>query len=322
MDIESRVNYYTNQIQKKDIKDMDNKYFLKKKQIFHPNCLQIINYNMCLEQINLRGHPNFRGYVITLISILKKFIQKKRNISEQLFLCRWGDSHENIDQFGNIIKAPYFTKTRRINNNTGVLLNFNYLRHWGYIKNVKENDICFHDKLNKIIWRGATTGEGNSEFSFKENRFLCVQKYFDHQYCDIGFSDVVQGVNILNKYIKNKMSLSEQLKYKYILSIEGNDIASGLKWQLYSNSVVFMRKPRIISWAMEDKLIPYVHYIPVKDDFSDLIDQIEFADNNQLLCIKIIKNANEFISQFLDPKKEELILFLVIKKYMDMIRIY
>jgi len=46
------------------------------------------------------------------------------------------------------------------------------------------------------------------------------------------------------------------VKYKYILSIEGNDVASGLKWQLYSNSVVFMRKPKIVSWAMEDKLIP------------------------------------------------------------------
>lgn len=117
------------------------------------------------------------------------------------------------------------------------------------------------------------------------------------------------------------MSIWEQLKYKYILSIEGNDVASGLKWQLYSNSVVFMRKPKIVSWAMEDKLEPYVHYIAIKDDFSDLIEQIEYADKNYDKCLNIIKNANKFIEQFQDQKKEEIIHFLVIKKYFDLINI-
>ena len=238
MDIDSRVNYYTNQIEKRHIKEMDDKYFLKNGKIFAPNCLHIINYKNCLEQIEIKGHANFMGYVITLCSILQKIVDKKQNISEQYFLCRWGDAHENIDQYGNIIDVPFFTKTRRTNNKTGVLLNFNYNRHWGNIQNVKKYDICFHDKLDKIIWRGATTGEGNGEYSFKENRFLCVQKYYDNEHCDIGFSDVVQGVDILKKYVKNKMSLLYQLKYKYILSIEGNDVASGLKWQLYSLSLI------------------------------------------------------------------------------------
>ena len=128
---------------------------------------------------------------------------------------------------------------------------------------------------------------------------------------------MVQRVDIPKKYLKRSLKISEQLNYKYILSIEGNDVASGLKWQLYSNSVVFMRKPKVVSWAMEDKLIPYEHYIPIKDDFSDIEEQIRFADENQQTCLSIIKNANEFIEQFLDTKKEELIHFMVIKKYFE-----
>ena len=38
----------------------------------------------------------------------------------------------------------------------------------------------------------------------------------------------------------------------------------GLKWQLASNSVVFMARPSVVSFLMEDELVPYVHYIPVK----------------------------------------------------------
>jgi len=34
----------------------------------------------------------------------------------------------------------------------------------------------------------------------------------------------------------------------------GNDVASGLKWMLASNSVVFMPPPRVETWAMESLL--------------------------------------------------------------------
>ena len=30
------------------------------------------------------------------------------------------------------------------------------------------------------------------------------------------------------------------LQYKYLLSLEGNDVATGLKWMMLSDSVVFM----------------------------------------------------------------------------------
>ena len=66
-----------------------------------------------------------------------------------------------------------------------------------------------------------------------------------------------------------------------------------------------------------DTLIPYKHYIPINDDFSDLISQIDFANKNVKICLEIIKNANEFIEQFLDKKKEEVIEFMVIKEYLN-----
>jgi Glycosyl transferase family 90 len=68
-----------------------------------------------------------------------------------------------------------------------------------------------------------------------------------------------------------KVSLEEMLQYKALIMLEGNDVSSGLKWALFSNSVVLMPEPTLISWAMEERLEPWVHYIPInvyKDGFG------------------------------------------------------
>ena len=196
-----------------------------------------------------------------------------------------------------------------------VLLQISVSRHWGMIPNVKKSDTPFERKKNILVWRGATTGLDDNRF--EDNRLLAVNKMIDDKNCDVGFSLVCQGKSPDKRLLKNTMRLKEQLQYKYLLSLEGNDVASGLKWQLYSDSVVFMRKPRIVSWAMEDKLEPYVHYVPLLDDFSDFKEKIEWANKNQDKCKEISKNATKFIEQFFDVEKENKIEELVLEKYLS-----
>jgi Glycosyl transferase family 90 len=69
----------------------------------------------------------------------------------------------------------------------------------------------------------------------------------------------------------DKVSLEDMLQCKALIMLEGNDVSSGLKWALFSNSVVLMPEPTLISWAMEERLEPWVHYIPInvyKDGFG------------------------------------------------------
>jgi hypothetical protein len=54
------------------------------------------------------------------------------------------------------------------------------------------------------------------------------------------------------------MSMRHLLQYKVIIMLEGNDVASGLKWALLSQSVVLMPPPQHTSWAMEELLQPWV----------------------------------------------------------------
>ena len=82
-----------------------------------------------------------------------------------------------------------------------------------------------------------------------------------------------------------------------------------------SNSVCVMPKPKYETWFMEGKLKPDFHYISIKDDFSDAEDKINFFIKHPNDVKKIIANANYFVNQFKDQRREKLISLLGLDKY-------
>ena len=111
------------------------------------------------------------------------------------------------------------------------------------------------------------------------------------------------------------MSIKDQLEFKFIFCLEGKCISTNLYWAMSSNSVCIMPQPKYESWFMEGKLEDGVHYIKVKDDFSDAEKKIKFYNNNNDKCLEIIYNANKFVEQFKNSKQERLIQLLILKQY-------
>ena len=101
------------------------------------------------------------------------------------------------------------------------------------------------------------------------------------------------------------------------MSLEGNDVASNLKWVMSSNSIAVTPRLTCETWFMEGTLIPNYHYIEVKDDFSDLEERLNYYIAHPDEAESIIRHAQEFIAQFKDQKREKLISLLVLKKYFD-----
>ena len=207
-------------------------------------------------------------------------------------------------------------------------------RHFGNCINiVKENDTMdWTLKQDVLVWRGATTG---TRVELLQGLFDKMKGYYpskpsehDDNYIDfdIGFTWFVQGYEDASDEFKQQLgkphlSIQDQLSYKFLLSLEGNDVASGLKWQLYSNSVVFMPIPSTASWAMEDKLVPYYHYIPLEDDLSDLYEKVQWAKHNDALCQTISRHATQFIEDLWISEKAkeetEQILSQMVQIYQD-----
>jgi hypothetical protein len=208
--------------------------------------------------------------------------------------------------FGDVnfeVKNPGFTKTRPIKNKSSrnVILKWEKIRHFITVK----NDKPFDQKKNMLVFRGKVHAS-------QPHRVAFLEKYHTHPHCDIGRVNK----NELNPaYLKNRLTMKEQLEYKYILSLEGNDVASNLKWIMSSNSIVVMPKPKFESWYMEAKLIPDVHFIAIKADYSDLMERIEFYEANPDKASNILKNAQGYRSDFYDSRIEDLCQILTLEKY-------
>jgi hypothetical protein len=235
---------------------------------------------------------------------LKNLLQKTKNIDKGICAV-FGD-------ITTISKSYELCKNRCPQNNNSVLLRcFDYKRHWKKYYNILP-DIPFDKKKNKIFWRGTTTGK----ITNLGNRFDLVTKWFNKTpNIDVSFSFICQNKENFSKYVKGKCSVQKFLEFKYIISVEGNDKDSGLNWKLNSNSLVMMPKPKVCSWLMETTLIPDVHYILLKNDFSNLENKLKWCNNHPNKCKQIIKNANKFMDQFSNKKQEEYLEETVINIY-------
>ncbi len=192
-------------------------------------------------------------------------------------------------------------KSRPINENNenSVLLKLNYTRHFRWIK----NDKSFSEKKNLLIGIAAV---------YQQNRVLFFEKYFNHPLCDLGQVNKVGGNP--EKWLKPKISIEKQLENKFILSLEGNDVATNLKWIMSSNSIAVMPKPKFETWFMEGKLEGGKHYIEIADDFSDLEEQLNLYIQNPQKAEEIVKNANHWCSQFMNQNLEDYCNLKVLEK--------
>lgn len=196
--------------------------------------------------------------------------------------------------------APAFVKSRPINdeNQNSVILKLNAIRHFQFLNDRSK----FSDKKDAAVWRGL---------GFLAHRKLVIEQYYNHPRCNIGRHRPQEG----QPWDKPRMTIEEQLTYKFILCIEGKDVATNLKWVMSSNSIAIMSKPKFETWFMEGRLEAGVHYVEVKDDYSDLIEKMDYYIAHPDEAEAIISNAHAWIEQFKDPKRERLISLLVANKY-------
>lgn len=238
---------------------------------------------------------------------LKDFVRPKKGTMYYYDLVqytRYFKNHLKIDyKFGDVQEnQPKLTivKSRPIDHTgNSVVMKLDALRHYYFV----DDRIPFSEKKNEAVWRG---------YIHKENRRSLVEKFHKHPKCNIGN---IPLHNENPEWAKPFISVEEQLQYKFILSIEGHDVATNLKWIMSSNSLCFMPTPKFETWFMEGKLIPNVHYVHIKDDYSDLIEKMEYYSENENEALEIINNAQTWVTQFLDKKLEKIISLKVLEAY-------
>lgn len=271
----------------KNIDHYDKKYILKR-----------VNY---YNQVNYKFDPD---ETFQTISEFRKNKKKTYFFDLYKYFKYFNKNIKIRSLFGDVIDLqdkPTLLKSRPIcdGNKNSVLMKLNEVRHFVFVKDTKD----FKNKKDMLVWRGGVHQPHRKNF---------IQQFYLHPLCNVGQTN---RSNENLPWKKPKMTIKEQLNYKFILSIEGNDVATNLKWIMSSNSLVFMTKPKYETWFMEATLIPNYHYVLLKDDYSDLEEKILYFKKNTDEALQIIANANMYIKQFQCKKSEDIISLLILLKY-------
>ena len=68
---------------------------------------------------------------------------------------------------------------------------------------------------------------------------------------------------------------------------------------------------------MGGRFVPNFHHVEIKENYSDMIERMNYYIENPAEAEKIIKNANEYVSQFKNQKHEKIIFSMVLQKYFN-----
>lgn len=203
----------------------------------------------------------------------------------------------------SVPECPTLLKSRPISehNANSIVLKLNRIRHYFFV----HDSIPFAQKKNQLVWRGAC---------HRPHRQAFVSQFYNNPLCNVGdshpkFKD--------QPWHRGVMSVSEQLQYKFVLSIEGNDVATNLKWIMGSNSLCFMTRPKFETWFMEGALVPGHHYVELADDYSDLEEKVKYYVKHPDEANSIVRNANAYVNTFMDKHQEHMIGLLVLQKYFE-----
>jgi hypothetical protein len=183
-------------------------------------------------------------------------------------------------------------------------------------------------KKEILFFRGSDTGCGNSrpwlEYPRPKLVSLSLQRpdLIDARFVNFLHKKELEGWAFANGYMSGFVKMDKNPKYKYLMNIDGNCAAAPrLPLLMHSNSVIFKQESPSIQWFY-DKLKPYVHYIPVRDNLSDIFQKILWAQAHDEECREISERAQKFARQYLTEEMVYLYFYRLIEAYARKQRIY
>lgn len=236
--------------------------------------------------------------------IIKKGFQNRNECVIELI--KKTDQYLNLKNFTEIIintddrdfPSDNIYKTENIKNNDGIIYYITQtddfkkcFPDFNFVLDIyqKTNIFCFKNdiarnhvsfKIDKVGWFG------NINVTDKTTRLR--RKLFDIGNNNKHLLDFVHVDSLNPKNFKNTLDIIKT--YSILLDIEGGGYSARLKYLLFS------KRPLLVVYRpykefFYEKLTPWIHYIPVKRDLSDLLDKVKWIFDNRIEALIIADNA-------------------------------
>ncbi|KAI8613292.1 glycosyl transferase family 90-domain-containing protein [Chytriomyces sp. MP71] len=215
--------------------------------------------------------------------------------------------------------------------------------HTEAMKKPVKDLVPWEEKQNVLFWRGSTTGgsvrKGTPWSQYGRFRLMewarewgvrNPRRVFDASKesptvphpavsVDVGFSGIVQWDdetywNVFDKYgLKGIVYMNQTMRFKYLLVVDGNTWPSRLQEYLQSNSVVLYNG--LFQDLYIGQLVPWVHYVPIRMDYSDLEDKLEWLVANDDKAKQIAINAQNLAKRWSTRGQFECYIGLLMMEY-------
>lgn len=222
-------------------------------------------------------------------------------------------SYYDAFPFGPLPKAPILVSAKLKNTPNALLIpDWRSIGHWWVsdIKAIKKEQIPWENKRPFALWRGGLT---------KEVRLTLCQLSLEHpDILDARLSSAPETEEEKRRcahLMGTRTSWSDFLSCKYLPYVDGVMCAApALQWRLLSGSLTFKPDSEEIQW-FTSALKPFLHYVPVKSDLSDLVEKIEWAKAHDAECKQIAEEAHHFAKENILYHDVLNYFYLVLKRY-------
>lgn len=238
-----------------------------------------------------RRRPRHTNYFYPMRHFLNYFPQELR------FNYFFGDVYDDCD-------VPTLIKARPLGSVNATLLPLNAVRHFRF---VTDDPLSWDAKRPEIVSRNEV---------HLAPRIKLLERWFGNPRTDFGQVNTVGGNPEL--WLRPRMTVDEQLQYKFIVCVEGNDVATNLKWVMSSNSLPVMPAPTKETWFQEGILRPGEHYVEVRGDYEDLLDRMDYYIGHPAEAREMILNNHAYIDRFRNPRVERGAALLTLRRYFSL----
>ncbi len=288
--------------------------------------LQLVRYKIANREVYVAGFPNSHPDYHARVLPVARFLQNLASLVDLPDVEFIMTTHDALD--GQQLVSPVFAFAKNTKNAPKVVLMPDFEALLGYGKELGEvqrgnSAFPWENKVNKAFWRGAMTGgiytpENFLSFPRANSVYLSFQfpNLIDSRFTILcQCEDCPQIRSTYPNYFTDFIPIYPQVAYKYQLLIDGNSCAySRAYWQLFSNCLVLKQSSDAIQWYYR-ALQPYIHYIPVKTDMSDLVDVVQWAIDHDEQAEAISKEAQDFAHKNLSSIRIKQYVYHLLKEY-------
>ena len=214
------------------------------------------------------------------------------------------------DGAGDIEEGATFSFQRRTDQNNLLLPDIDMLNSNLYSGSENFDLIPYEKKESKAIFVGSTSGAGGITIDMIKNKLVprinSALFFKNDKLVDYKLTNICQCANVATElYIKEnicdapRVSWQEQLKYRFLISVDGNGATcSRVNRALMSNSVLLKYHSDSVLFFFP-LMEPWKHYIPIESD-REVVEVVQTELKNPGNYKTISDNAKDLIKQSLN----------------------